>query len=57
MRAMGPMGAAPVLACPDCGKDAAQMATKCKSCETVFIQNFQASADPDGFIGLHCVIM
>ena len=46
---MGPMGPmeSPVLTCPGCGKDAAQMATKCKSCETVFIQDFQAAAEGD----------
>ena len=44
MGPMGPMGAAPVLSCPGCGKDAAQIATKCKSCDAVFNQ---ASAEGD----------
>ena len=49
MGMMDPMGAAPVLTCPGCGKDAAQMATKCKSCETVFIPDFQAAFTGGGY--------
>ena len=47
MGMMGPMGAAPVLTCPGCGKNTAQMATKCKSCDAVFIPDYQASAEGD----------
>ncbi len=46
---MQPMGAASGLTCPGCGKDAARMATKCKSCETVFIQDFQAAFTGGGY--------
>ena len=47
MGPIGPMGPPPVLTCSGCGKDTAQMATKCKSCDAVFIQNFQAAAEGD----------
>ncbi len=47
MGPMGPMESPLVLTCPGCGKDAAQIATKCKSCETVFVMDHQPPAEGD----------
>jgi len=47
MGLMGPMGGSPVLTCSACGEDAAQLAVKCKECDTVFTQDYEAAAEGD----------